>query len=113
MYLTQSDIASDMYMVQRVAQCATGEGCVQAGIDADLWAHDWRRVWASAPGWDIAWESALASHPPVDTPPGEMAPPKYQPGADPAVITDGEILAQVQSMMPFSIYPTGRMAPPP
>ena len=45
--------------------------------------------WAASPGWDAAWESALASHPDE---------PEYDPGADEAAITDAMILSQVQSM---------------
>lgn len=93
MYLTQSAIADDAYMKNRVAQCAAQQGVTDAGIDADLWANEWRRVWASSPTWDDAWESALVN---PDNPAG------YQPGMDPAVITDNQILAQVQSMMPFT-----------
>jgi hypothetical protein len=91
-YLTQSAIGDDPYMKQRVAQCAAQQGCTDAGIDPDVWATEWRRVWASSPGWDAAWESALAN---PDQPPG------YQPGMDAACITDDQILSQVQSQMPF------------
>jgi hypothetical protein len=91
-YLTQSQIGDDAHMKNRVAQCAAEQGCADAGIDPDRWSHEWRRVWAAAPGWDDAWESALASG----------RPPGYQPGMDPAVIVDDVILAQVQSMMPFT-----------
>lgn len=89
MYLTQSIIADDPYMRLRVASCAAQEGCAETGIDPDAWTSEWRRVWASSPGWDAAWESAQAGG--VETP-----------GSDPAVITDGQILAQVQAMMPFT-----------
>jgi hypothetical protein len=41
---------------------------------------------AIQPGWREAWESALASG-------------VENPGADPAVITDGQILAAVQSLL--------------
>jgi hypothetical protein len=93
MYLTQSAISDDPYMKQRVAQCAAQNGCTDAGIDPDLWTTDWRRVWSASPGWDAAWESALAN---AEQPPG------YQPGMDAAVITDDQINSQVQSMMPFT-----------
>lgn len=91
-YLTSSNIADDPWMRARVAQCAAQQGCAAAGIDPDIWASEWRRVWASSPGWDAQWESALAR---PDNAPG------YQPGMDPAVISDGQILSQVQSMQPF------------
>lgn len=93
MYLTQSKISEDAYITARIAQCAAQQGCAQDGIDPDTWAREWRRVWASSPGWDGKWESALAR---PDNPPG------YLPGADEAVITDQDILSQVQAMMPFN-----------
>ena len=92
-YLTQSTIADDPYMKLRVSSCAAQQGVTDAGIDPDLWTSEWRRVWSASPGWDDAWESALAN---PDNPAG------YQPGMDVAVITDDQILAQVQSMMPFA-----------
>lgn len=91
-YLTQGEIGDDPYMKARVAQCAAQQGIMDVGIDADIWAAEWRREWSSSPGWDSQWESALAR---PDLPPG------YQPGMDNAVISDGQILGQVQSMMPF------------
>lgn len=93
MYLTQGLIAADPAMNTRVAQAAAQEGVTDAALDPDWWTTQWRRVWAAAPGWDAAWESALAAGNPA-------------PGSDPAVITDGEILSQVQAMTPFrSIIP--------
>lgn len=91
-YLTQSAIASDPYMQQRVAQCAAQQGCADAGIDPTAWTTEWRLEWAASPGWDAAWESALAN---------QEQPPGYQPGMDAACITDDQILSQVQAMMPF------------
>ena len=91
-YLTQSTIADDGTTRSRVAQAAAQEGCATDGIDPDLWAMDWRRVWASSPGWDAAWESALAN---------PDNPDNYDPAGDEAVITDGMILAEVQAMKPF------------
>lgn len=91
-YLDQSAIANNNAMNERVAQCATEEGVP----DADKWAVDNRRAWAAAPGWDEAWASALASHPPPD--PGEPFTGAYDPGEDEAVITDAMILSQVQAM---------------
>jgi hypothetical protein len=89
-YLTQSIMADDPYLRLRVASCAAQQGCAEnRGIDPDMWTLEWRRVWASAPGWSEAWESAVTSGVP-------------DPGADPGVVTDSQILAQVQSMMPFT-----------
>jgi hypothetical protein len=89
MYLTQGQIAADADMNTRVAQAAAQEGVTDAHIDPDVWTNEWRRVWSAAPGWSDAWESALAGN-------------NENPGADPAVITDGQILSQVQGMKPFS-----------
>lgn len=83
MYLTQSEIANDPHMHERVAQCAAEQN---APGNADTWAANSRRVWAAAPGWAAAWESALA---------GGVT----DPGSDPGVITDGMILTQVQAML--------------
>jgi hypothetical protein len=104
MYLTQSAIADDSNMKLRVASCAAQQGITDVGIDPDQWTQEWRRVWSASPGWDAAWESALAN---PDNPTG------YQPGADPAVITDGQILAQVQAMMPFRHASNVAYPPPP
>lgn len=81
-YLTQSEIAFNESMSNRVTQGAVTEG------RPEQWAYNTRRQWASAPGWDDAWESARVAHPEED----------YDPGADEAVITDGMILSQIQSM---------------
>ena len=83
-YLTQDAIANSRSMLARVAQCAAQ----QMIPTADEWTYANRRTWAAAPGWDAAWESSL-----VDAEEG------YDPGSDEAVITDGQILSQVQSMM--------------
>lgn len=99
-YLTQSNIADDSWVKLRVASCAAQQGCADVGIDPDTWASEWRRVWSSSPGWDVQWESALAR---PDNPPG------YQPGMDPAVISDGQILSQVQAMLPFGRVADGRL----
>lgn len=92
-YLDQSEIAANSSMLSRVAQCAAQQGVT----NADDWTNVNKRTWAAAPGWDAAWASAKASHPPP-TDPGLAVP--YDPGADEAVITDAQILSQVQSMLP-------------
>jgi hypothetical protein len=84
-YLTQAHIANNGAMLDRLAQAAATEGFGEP----DSWASNNRRVWASQPGWDAAWESAYASHPDD---------PGYDPGTDEAVITDGMILSAVQSI---------------
>jgi hypothetical protein len=101
-YLTQDAIASNVAMQHRVAQCAAQEGvgsgndpATGMNKDPDRWTLEQRRYWAAAPDWDDAWEYALNAHPDdndPDTPP-------YDPGKDAAVITDGMILGQVQSML--------------
>jgi hypothetical protein len=90
-YLTQNEIANNRAMLDRVAQAAAEQNV--AG-DPDRWTYENRRDWAAAPGWDEAWEYAKNTHPPVE---GE---PPFDPGPDEAVITDGQILSQVQSMIP-------------
>jgi hypothetical protein len=82
-YLTQATIAFDPAMANRVAQAAASEA---APGDPDVWTATHRRTWAAAPGWDAAWESAIAGGVP-------------DPGSDPGVITDPMILSQVQVML--------------
>lgn len=89
-YLGQSEMASNTWLFSRVAQCAATEG----ESDPEAWTSENRRAWAAAPGWDEAWASAQASHPPDPENPDSQ----YDPGADEAVITDPMILSQVQSM---------------
>lgn len=82
-YLTISVISQDVNMHNRVAACAATQGLSEpAG-----WAGQNAWAWAAAPTWAEKWDYALA---------GGVT----EPGADPAVITDGDILAQVQSMIP-------------
>lgn len=83
-YLTQAAIASNGAMHNRIAQAAATEG----NPEPDAWAAVNARKWAAAPGWDAAWESALAADPDAD------------PGTNEAVITDAMILSQYQSMNP-------------
>jgi hypothetical protein len=107
-YLTQNEIAQNNAMNNRVAQAATSENLPSFPSDpsnpespvvqtnADAWTVENRRIWAAAPGWDAAWESAKVSHPPdPEAPPGTA----YDPGMDEAVITDGQILSQIQAML--------------
>jgi hypothetical protein len=107
-YLTQNEIAQNFAMNNRVAQAATSEDLPSFPSDpsnpespmvqtnADSWTVENRRTWAAAPGWDAAWESAKVSHP--DDPDASAA-TYYDPGADEAVITDSQILSQVQAML--------------
>ena len=91
-YLTEGDIAADTAMQTRVAQAAAGEGLPEdpntgRPYDPDRWTMEHRRTWAAAPGWSEAWESAETSDPDGDH------------GANEGVVTDGMILAQIQSML--------------
>jgi hypothetical protein len=98
-YLAISEIANDPAMTERLNAAATqqqhlgsfdpGYSNTSAPFSAQAWVKDYRYVWASSPGWGAAWESALAGHPDE---------PDYEPGKDPAVITDGMILATVQAL---------------
>jgi len=82
-YLTIAVLTESGSMQRRVTACAATED--YAG-DPVQWTYDNRYGWAAAPGWAAAWDSAVA---------GGIA----DPGADPAVITDGMILSQVQGML--------------
>lgn len=84
-YLTQSKIAGNRTMNERVAQCAVIENPGDPG-----WAAANARLWASSPDWDTAWEYSMNSHPDD---------PEWDPGADEAVITDGMILSSVQFLL--------------
>jgi hypothetical protein len=97
-YLAISEVANDKNMIERLNAAVTQQqklGAVDLGTYATspynltAWVHDYRYLWASSPGWGAAWDSALAGHP------DDAA---YEPGADPAVITDGMILATVQML---------------
>jgi hypothetical protein len=88
-YLTQDRIASSTGMNARVAQAAASE-TLPEGYSPDAWTQQYRRDWAAAPGWDEAWESAMVGH---------EDEPTYDPGTNEAVITDGMILSQIQSML--------------
>lgn len=79
----------DQKLRGRIASAAASEqqsGAILDENDADNWAHKHRYEMCSAPGWDDAWASAVAS----DNP---------SPGDDPGVITDAMILSQVQTVI--------------
>jgi hypothetical protein len=99
-YLAISEIATDENMTERVRAAATqqaylgsadniGHDSSPFGLSVLDWVANNRYVWASSPGWGAAWDSALAGHPDD---------PGYEPGKDPAVITDGMILSTVQEL---------------
>lgn len=92
-YLAISQIANDENMTERMRAGATqqvylGNAPAISGYPPE-WVNQNRYVWAASPGWGAAWDSALAAHPDD---------PEYEPGADPAVITDGMILSTVQAL---------------
>lgn len=87
MYYTQYLMAYDSDLTGRVIQAVASE--VQAGhtdADPERWAADNRHHWAASPGWDAAWESALAAQNP-------------NPGRDEAVISDQMVLSSIQSLL--------------
>lgn len=86
-YLAIANAADSHSMQRRITACAAQQN---APGDPTQWALTNRYQWAAAPGWGAAWDSALAAHPDD---------PAYDPGADPAVITDAMILAQIQAML--------------
>lgn len=97
-YFSISEIANDNFMTERMNAAVTQQdhlGAINLGpyntspYNLTAWVHDYRYLWASSPDWGAAWDSALAAHPDD---------PAYEPGKDPAVITDGQILATVQTL---------------
>lgn len=92
-YLSIAAIAGDQFMHERMMAASTQQSylgnapLIQPGVFQ--WVDNNRYVWAASPGWGAAWDSALAAHPDD---------PAYEPGKDPAVITDGMILATVQNL---------------
>lgn len=91
-YLSISAIANDRHMRDRLYAATTQQDHLGAGDykpDPITWTDVNRYLWASSPDWGASWDSALAAHPDE---------PDYEPGADPAVITDGMILATVQEL---------------
>jgi hypothetical protein len=86
-YFSQYQMAYDSDLAGRVTQAVASE--VQSGhtdVDPERWAADKRHHWAASPGWDAAWESALAAQNP-------------NPGRDGAVISDLMILSTVQALL--------------
>lgn len=85
-YLGMANAADSYSLQRRIAACAAQQN---APGDPWQWAVDNKYRWAAAPGWGAAWDSATASGSP-------------DPGADPSVITDPQILGQVQTMLATS-----------
>jgi hypothetical protein len=94
-YLSIAAIANDSFMTERVRAAATQQahlGAVPKIEEPGTWTITNRYLWASSPTWGEKWDYAVQTHP---TTPDE---PPYFPGKDPAVITDEDILATVQSL---------------
>jgi hypothetical protein len=86
-YSTIHAISQSQTLRNRCSAAAAEQG-VQAG-EEDHWVYRNALRLAAQPGWSAAWESALAAG-------------NEQPGADPAVITDGMILAAVTGLLGVS-----------
>lgn len=69
--------------MKRIAACVAGENITEY---ATSWAARMQWRLAASPGWDAAYASALAAG-------------VKDPGGDPGVITDGQILAAVQALL--------------
>lgn len=81
-YSTIASMAGDSALQQRMTAAAAEEHKTRP---YEEWVQNFRWDLAATPGWAAAWESALAGG-------------NNNPGADPAVITDGMILSAVQPM---------------
>jgi hypothetical protein len=91
-YWSISLVANNPLIRERMNAAAVQQdhlGTVTLEPDALQWVGQNAYLWASSPGWGEAWEYALLTH--ADD-------PNYDPGNDPAVITDAMILATVQSL---------------
>lgn len=95
-YLSIAAIANDEFMRERMTACVTQQqhlGSINIDLpntavpyNAQAWVEFNSYLWASSPDWGAAWDSALASG-------------NEEPGKDPAVITDGQILSTVQALL--------------
>lgn len=88
-YNTVADMTDSTSLTRRLSAAAAQEqaaGAVLDPLDPGVWAETYRWHLVSAPGWADAWASAEASGNP-------------DPGHDEAVITDGQILSQVQAVL--------------
>ena len=82
-YFDQSQLAFDGDFQLRTAACVSNEN---AEVDPGGWAAENRWQMAAAPGFADAYSSALASGVP-------------DPGRDPSVISDAQILSAVQALL--------------
>ena len=81
-YLTIATIANDPTFRARCTACAA----TQQAADPKQWVNANAWALAAQPGFAAAWDSAVANG--IDNP-----------AADPAVITDAQLLAAVQSLL--------------
>jgi hypothetical protein len=82
-YWDIAEMALDAQLIMRVQACAAQEPSL---TQPQAWVAQHMLQITAAPGWDAAWASAIA---------GGIV----DPGKDAGVITDGQILAQVQSVI--------------
>lgn len=81
-YWDIAQMAADKDLQQRVTACAAQE----QDENPAQWMADHMMKLAAQPGWDAAWEYAVAANNPA-------------PGRDAAVISDGQILSGVQAVI--------------
>lgn len=81
-YSTLAQLAKDTDFLDRVTACAATQGLTQA----DKWAADNRWRMAAQPGFDESYEYAVNLE-------------VTDPGKEPSVIADKQILAAVQSIL--------------
>jgi len=80
------DMTKSSSLRGRVAAAAATEPGPIDPADPDEWAVEHRWDVCAAPAWDEAWASAIASG-------------NEDPGSDAGVITDAQILSQVQAVL--------------
>lgn len=86
-YLTQSRLAADPAILQRVTACAANEQLESP----QSWAFEHAWQLSAQPGWAAAYASAVLAH---GADPDTVPPP----GENEAAITDGMILAAVNTL---------------
>lgn len=79
-------MSEDQELRGRLVACAAKEGVV----NPQLWVSQQIHALVTSPGWDAAWDSALALGPGI------------RPGSMPNVITDQMILSVVQAKKPVT-----------
>ena len=92
-YFDVSQLAADSHFLGRVSACyAVETNAVRDRVPPPQWAQQHAWEMAAQPGFGDQYASALAQNP-----------PNPEPGKDPGVITDGQILAAVQSLLPEGV----------